>query len=190
MVKNIIIAFIVAVFLSIWFLAVTLSSSFADEPIQCPLQRQPDVYYPTGLHQIYGEATQREGEDSVYHLEGGNALQCFCAPSGEGVQTTWTITTDDLPGAVNGKDWGLSDYSYVAVNTPYVCNTTPTLTSIPTMTVSPTETLQPTEVVPEATIILPTETPTPTIEVHEMEFEGSVVWIFPGENIEKRGAQK
>ena len=55
-------------------------------------------------------------KDDVYNLE-ENYLQCFCSPTGEGIQTFWERSET----GIHGLQWNLGDYYYTAVNTNYSC---------------------------------------------------------------------
>ena len=135
MIKKLVIAFIIGLMLAVFYTAIGIEAKSlgGTEEYQCPMYGDPNVYYPTGLHQIYGEQDQREGEDKVYYFgESGEdgALQCFCPSTGEGIQTIWTkspASPEKVEGTVNGIDWGLQDAPYLAVNSSYNCEVTPTM---------------------------------------------------------------
>jgi hypothetical protein len=88
--------------------------------------------YDSGTHGIVGKYTTFEGSDIVYQ-EGSDALQCFCANDGGGIQTNWLnagqftsqeIDTYRRNGWIyveTGSAWGLSQDPYLAKNASYYC---------------------------------------------------------------------
>lgn len=88
--------------------------------------------YANGEHGIVDEGS-RIGEDVVYSLPGGNAMQCFCGTNGSGVQTNWKqvgemssneIKIYESEGWIlvpDGSAWGLSQGAYLAKNINYSC---------------------------------------------------------------------
>lgn len=124
-------------FLAIIILGVTPNVLAEYQIPEYPLCTSPvgqlKVRYENGLHAIPGETQLRNGSDDVYWTESGNAIQCFCAPDGSGVQTNWLkleeISHDTVSSLVskgwifvpNGADWGLDAASYMAKNTNYTC---------------------------------------------------------------------
>lgn len=94
------------------------------------------VSYEAGLHGIVGQPNSASGSDKVYSLAEIGNVQCFCAISGEGIQTNWwktsSLTQDEIEqlkklGWVyvpTGAVWGLEDTSYMAKNEPYACRST------------------------------------------------------------------
>ena len=86
------------------------------------------AHYDTGLHQIAG-GPLLEGRDDVYSLGSKYYLQCFCSPTGSGIQTNWTPYHE---GAEWGPDWGLDLTHYNYENREYNCGS-PTLTPTPTV---------------------------------------------------------
>ncbi len=99
--------------------------------------------YANGTHGIAGDTKTYSGEDTVYNLENGNSLQCFC--NGQtGVQTNWwnvgELSQDEIQNLENqgwvyvpdGTSWGLSDSAYMAYNIYGSCGGgTPNTPSIP-----------------------------------------------------------
>lgn len=87
-----------------------------------------------GEHGIAGSPDQT-GTDTVYSLDGQNALQCFCN-NANGIQTNWldakgfaasTVQSYENNGWIyiqDGSFWGLSEDPYLADNIPYTCTTT------------------------------------------------------------------
>ncbi len=137
------------------------------------------AHYDYGIHGIVGVGV-RTGSDDVYTLDSGNYLQCYCPTNGEsgvkqgtGIQSDWwnvqrsglsqdTINTYKSTGwfEENGKDWGLTDETYLIRNSEFSCTqVTPTVTPMPTVTVTPTMTPTPTAS-PTPTQV-PSVTPTP-----------------------------
>jgi len=115
------------------------------------------AHYDTGWHQIVGNGLV-EGVDDVYSLDGGSYLQCLCEFNDDGTETIWwrvdELSQEDINYFIangyyylNGEQWNLGDYMYLAKNDEFLC-------SEPTPTPTPTETPTPTPT--------PTETPTPT----------------------------
>lgn len=91
------------------------------------------VRYESGSHAVIGYSESFSGEDEVYWVEGGIALQCLCPSSGDGIQTNWW----NVPGisqqeidrykslgwhfVPTGRDWGLLDDPYLAKNESFSC---------------------------------------------------------------------
>jgi hypothetical protein len=127
------------------------------------------AHYDYGLHQIVGNGLV-EGADDVYSLDGGNYLQCLCDLNDNGTETIWW-RVDELSQAdinyftsngyyyLNGEQWNLGDYMYLAKNGEYLCSD-PTPTPTPTVTPTPT----PTDI--------PTPTPTPNDDEPESRCSG------------------
>jgi hypothetical protein len=88
--------------------------------------------YTDGTHGIIG-AGSKDGHDTVYSLENGNALQCLCATDGSGTQTNWLKISDLSEDQIkiyenqgwiyipDGSAWGLSEGEYLAQNLAYSC---------------------------------------------------------------------
>ena len=74
-------------------------------------------HYDTGFHQIAGDGLL-EGKDDVYGLGDNYYFQCFCSPTGSGIQTNWTPVSE---GAEWGPDWGLNETDYNYENREYNC---------------------------------------------------------------------
>lgn len=91
----------------------------------CPVPSLGDVvHYENGSHQIVGGGLL-EGSDDVYTLSDGNYLQCFCGLDGQGIQTFWWRTSiEELDGwfSLNGLQWNLGNYHYLAQNSLYDCS--------------------------------------------------------------------
>jgi len=126
--------------------------------------------YSEGWHQIFGGGLL-EGSDDVYSLNDSNYLQCYCSTDEKsGIQTWWWRIGDwsqelidqkisEGWSKVNGVQWNLGDFEYLARNADYDCSQpTPT----PTLTPTPTETLTPTPTVTSTPSPTPTNTPSPT----------------------------
>jgi hypothetical protein len=122
--------------------------------------------YDSGTHWIAGEDSLREGSDKVYQLEDGNVVQCFC-PTDQtnlGIKTDWLdakdMTAEEKQSYVdqgwilinNGADFGLEAHCYLAKNTSFSCNATP----------SPTPTCTPSEAPAQTTVATPEPTASPT----------------------------
>ncbi len=88
--------------------------------------------YADGVHGIVGRSGEYRGRDTVYQIS-DNALQCFCDPQGNGIQTNWinakNMTSQQVKDyrvqgwehVENGANWGLSNDPFVALNTNYSC---------------------------------------------------------------------
>lgn len=91
------------------------------------------AHYETGVHGIVGDYGKYEGADTVYLLNDEQAYQCFCPPSGAGIQTNWWMVPHmdkfqkeefikqgwiDVP---TGSPWGLKNKPYLAKNVSYSC---------------------------------------------------------------------
>ena len=108
------------------------------------------VTYLDGIHGIPGNLQTFTGRDEVFVLGNDDALQCFCATDGGGVETIWWssftgLTQDQIDGLISqgwmfvpdGSAWGLAAKPYLAKNTNYVCSgQTTTSTSSQTSTTS------------------------------------------------------
>lgn len=91
------------------------------------------VHHETGIHGIVGDLNKYEGRDTVYHTSDYNVYQCFCPPSGHGIQTNWwmigdmkqhdidTYTKQGWIYAPTGSVWGLKNKAYLAKNVSYSC---------------------------------------------------------------------
>jgi hypothetical protein len=91
------------------------------------------VQYNSGTHGIAGNSNVFVGSDSVYSLVDGNALQCFCAEDGSGIQTDWWKVTSITQAErqvlesqgwhyiPDGSAWGLANTVYMAKNNNYAC---------------------------------------------------------------------
>jgi hypothetical protein len=89
--------------------------------------------YNSGTHGIAGNSNAFKGSDAVYSLADGNALQCFCAEDGLGIQTNWWKVSEisDSERKVmesqgwhyipDGSAWGLDQGVYLAKNSNYAC---------------------------------------------------------------------
>ena len=91
------------------------------------------VTYLDGTHGIAGDLATFTGKDEVFALGNDDALQCFCATDGSGVDTIWWSSfpqdkVDELTASgwifvPNGSLWGLAAKPYLAKNTNYTCST-------------------------------------------------------------------
>lgn len=98
------------------------------------------AHYESGFHQIVGNGLL-EGKDDVYSLSDGNFLQCYVPPLKDVcIQTNWWRTDQVLAGwySVNGSQWNLGNYHYLAKNINYNCNPEPSPTPTPVVTPTPT----------------------------------------------------
>lgn len=94
------------------------------------------VSYATGIHGIPGDSGQYQGSDTVYTVSDTQLLQCFCAASGSGIQTTWwkvnsldqtqinQLTNAGWIFIPDGSAWGLEATPYYAKNSSYSCGQT------------------------------------------------------------------
>ena len=96
------------------------------------------AHYDSGQHQIVGNGLL-QGKDDVYTLSNGNFLQCFVPPLKDVcIQTDWWRTDLVLEGwnSVNGSQWNLGNFHYLARNHNYNCHAerspTPTPVASPT----------------------------------------------------------
>lgn len=106
------------------------------------------AHYDNGLHQIVGNGLL-EGKDDVYTLSNGNYLQCFVPPAKDVcIQTDWWRTDEELQGwySVNGSQWDLGNFHYLAKNLNYDC-TPPSPTPSPTPNPTPSPTPSPVVIV-------------------------------------------
>lgn len=114
-----------------------VSPVFAVEVPQFPSCVAPSgtviASYDSGIHGIPGSTNQYSGVDTVYALTYENALQCFCPPDGNGIQTKWLklseISEEELDSMIklgwvyipDGSAWGLSASAYLAKNDSFNC---------------------------------------------------------------------
>jgi len=98
--------------------------------------------YSDGTHGIAGRTTEYTGSDSVHTLTDSTHIQCFCADTGEGIQTDWwkvsSLSEDEIKilkneGWVyipNGALWGYENEPYMAKNSEYACQGGPRIGSV------------------------------------------------------------
>ncbi|MBI4067573.1 hypothetical protein HY407_04265 [Candidatus Gottesmanbacteria bacterium] len=143
MIKHLIIALFIGIIISNRF----ISPVYAIDPPIFPSCANPPgdvrVSNSSGNHGILGLGSL-SGSDTVYNLEDGNILQCFCAENGSGIQTNfWKISSlsqeeiDQLKSLgwtfiPSGSIWGLSNEPYMAINSNYSCRGTTTTTTTTT----------------------------------------------------------
>lgn len=99
-----------------------------------------NAHYTSGSHQIVGNGLLA-GADDVYSLSNGNALQCFVPPLKDVcIQTNWWRTDAVQEGwySVNGSQWNLGNFHYLAKNLNYNCTPEPSPTPTPVPTPTPT----------------------------------------------------
>ncbi|GEM_PF-1503418 len=125
------------------------------------------VHYDSGTHAIVGDQNLHEGSDSVYWIDNGNALQCFCppaeAPETQGIQTNWldtnnvdettkqTLQNEGWIFVEDASVWDLGAKSFLAFNKQFSCKA-------PVAT--PTGEVTPTTVPPQGgDVPTPTQTP-------------------------------
>lgn len=118
------------------------------------------VHYDSGTHAIAGNLTLYTGSDSVFTLDEGNFVQCYCPQNmSEGIQTDWLDATSidestrlamRATGWVyiaDGSVWDLGQKPLLAYNQPFQCQAPQvggiSVTSTPTPTETPTPTLNP-----------------------------------------------
>lgn len=99
------------------------------------------VSYDNGNHAIVGQTALRGGSDKVYSVGNSNYVQCFCPPTGSGIQTNWwkagQLSEDEVESLKklgwyfipDGTAWGLESGVYMAKNESYSCNGGNTITS-------------------------------------------------------------
>ena len=113
------------------------ANAYAQTPPDFPACTNPQgeitVSYSEGNHALPGEFFTKPGSDVVYQVSEGNYLQCFCADTGEAVQTNWwkvtSLTQEEIETLIklgwhfipDGADWGLEQGAYMAKNNPYAC---------------------------------------------------------------------
>lgn len=92
------------------------------------------VTHLDGIHGVVGNLAAFTGRDEVFALGNDDALQCFCATNGNGVETIWWssfggLTQDQIDSLIaqgwifvpDGSAWGLAAKPYLAKNTNYLC---------------------------------------------------------------------
>lgn len=91
------------------------------------------VHYDDGIHGIPGDTREHRGADDVYRITESTLLQCFCPPSGIGIETNWWKASNLTPEEIealkrdgwiyipNGALWGLDDAPYLAISDEYIC---------------------------------------------------------------------
>jgi hypothetical protein len=123
--------FLVTIFLT---LAKGASAEVSQFP-SCPnFSGTIQAQYSNGFHAIVGDPNNQEGADTVYDLQNGNFMQCFCPTKGDsGIQTNWLKVSEmsdqrkqDLisRGWVlieQGSDWGLEKNPYLTQNSNFSC---------------------------------------------------------------------
>lgn len=89
--------------------------------------------YDSGTHGIVGIEGTYVGGDVVYQVNENAVVQCFCADSGNGIQTNWwkvpgiteeTIKELKALGWIfvpSGSVWSLTNDPYMALNSQYTC---------------------------------------------------------------------
>ncbi len=128
---------LLAILLTIFTLSFGSNSALAIDVPNFPTCSNPQgtikVSYSDGTHGIVGDGAQYTGSDTVYQLDNGNLMQCFCSTNGQGIQTNWwkdgSITTEQRQILINsgwinipnGALWGLEETSYFAKNADFSC---------------------------------------------------------------------
>ncbi|MBI1863733.1 hypothetical protein HYS03_00790 [Candidatus Woesebacteria bacterium] len=91
------------------------------------------VKYDTGIHGIVGDTSNHTGSDTVYTLDQGNIVQCYCDSENSGIQTNWikanNFSQEDIQilknqgwfYIPNGSLWGLDEAPYMAQNINFNC---------------------------------------------------------------------
>ncbi len=89
--------------------------------------------YSSGTHGIPGDGNVYEGSDTVYAFNDKQLIQCFCPPTGTGIQTNWwkfsELSQDQVNNMVaagwvyipDGSAWGLDNAPYLAKNYRFEC---------------------------------------------------------------------
>lgn len=110
-----------------------LAFDIPDFPLCVNPQGTVIASYSSGTHGIPGDYTTHEGTDAVYAVNENQALQCFCATDGNGIQTNWwktdSLTEEEKSQLLaagwnyipDGRAWGLDASSYLAKNYQYDC---------------------------------------------------------------------
>lgn len=92
------------------------------------------AHYDSGTHGIVGDTNVYTGRDTVYSVTDTTLVQCFCSPTGSGIQTNWwkvgsldqeqiqALVADGWIYVPSGLAWGLSDSAYFAKNLNYSCS--------------------------------------------------------------------
>ena len=125
------------VLITILMLTAFTGSAFGAEKPVFPAcanpQGQLKVSYDNGVHGVVGDSNAYAGKDSVYNLSNGNATQCLCPVSGNGIQTNWmkvnqmseeeisVYVKDGWKYITDGSSWGLDQGPYLAQNLAYSC---------------------------------------------------------------------
>jgi hypothetical protein len=112
------------------------------------------VTYLDGIHGVPGNLQTFTGKDEVFALANDDALQCFCATNGTGVETIWWssftgLTQAEIDNLVaqgwvfvpNGSAWGLATKPYLAKNTNFTCSGNTTTSSNPSQPSTPGQVL-------------------------------------------------
>lgn len=132
----------------------SLKPAFAQTPPQATCitpTGEKIVTYLEGIHGVAGNLNPFTGKDDVFNLGNDDALQCFCATDGTGVETIWwssfqDLTQEEIDSLISqgwifvpdGSLWGLATKPYLAKNTNFACSQTTTTSSNPSQSSSDT----------------------------------------------------
>jgi hypothetical protein len=127
----------ISLVISLILLVVSVRLVIATETPSFPVCSNPQgellAEYDSGIHAIVGSSTEYRGSDKVYKLDETRTMQCFCSPSGGGIQTNWwkvsSLSLNEIETlknlgwifVPNGADWGLDPSPYMAKNNDYSC---------------------------------------------------------------------
>lgn len=90
--------------------------------------------FSDGIHGIPGNTQSFSGNDIVYTVTPTTVLQCFCSPTGDGIQSDWWKVTDLTPEQIqtfvtagwvfvpDGSVWGLDAAPYLVQNISFTCS--------------------------------------------------------------------
>lgn len=112
---------------------VSASATIPNFPVCTNPQGTVKASYASGTHGIVGSTANYTGSDVVYQLSPDSLMQCFCAESGDGIQTNWwkisQLSEEEVDNLVklgwiyvpNGALWGLDPVAYLAKNMDFKC---------------------------------------------------------------------
>ncbi len=89
--------------------------------------------FSDGIHGIPGNTQSFSGSDIVYTVTPSTVLQCFCSPTGDGIQSNWwnvsELSNEEIQSFVtagwvfvpDGSVWGLDAAPYLVQNITFTC---------------------------------------------------------------------